>query len=191
MNISKNGLNLIKQFEGCSLKAYKCFPQEKYYTIGYGHYGSDVKGDMTITQSKADSLLKQDIKKYESCVNKYNKIYNFNQNEFDALVSFAFNIGNIRQLTKNGTRNRNEIVRYITQYNKSNGTVIPGLTKRRCAEKCLFLTLPDNKQKSYEEIAKEVIAGKWGNGQSRKNKLEASGYNYKEVQKIVNKLLTK
>ena len=53
LKLSDKGLQLIKQFEGCRLKAYKCIITEKYYTIGYGHYGADVKKDMTITMEQA------------------------------------------------------------------------------------------------------------------------------------------
>ena len=67
MKISDNGLNLIKKFESCKLKAYKCVSTEKYYTIGWGHYGADVKADMVITQEQADLMLVSDIKKFESC----------------------------------------------------------------------------------------------------------------------------
>ena len=106
LNVSKNGLEMIKSFEGLRLKAYKCVPTEKYYTIGYGHYGADVKKDMSITESQAEALLKQDLAKAIKNVNTYNGKYNFNQNEFDALVSFAFNVGSINQLTALGTRNK-------------------------------------------------------------------------------------
>ena len=56
-DLSPNGLKLIKSFEGCKLTAYKCLPTEKYYTIGYGHYGSDVKAGMKITEEQAEELL--------------------------------------------------------------------------------------------------------------------------------------
>ena len=103
MKISKNGINLIKRFEGVRLKAYKADPSEKKWTIGYGHYG--VEAGLTITQAEAEEYLVKDLAKYEKKVNKYLSKYNFNQNQFDALVSFAFNIGSIDQLTANGTRN--------------------------------------------------------------------------------------
>ena len=61
MKTSNNGLLFIKRHEGCRLRAYKCFAHEKYYTIGYGHYGQDVKAGMTITQAQADELLKKDL----------------------------------------------------------------------------------------------------------------------------------
>lgn len=192
MNISSNGIALIKQFEGCRLKAYKCVSTEKYYTIGYGHYGSDVTKDMVITQPKADELLVSDLSKFVKHVNTYNAKYNFNQNQFDALVSFAFNIGSINQLTNNGKRTITEISNKITAYNKSGGKVIAGLVTRRKKEKELFdtpVTETTTTKKSNEEIAKEVIAGKWGNGNARKEALTKAGYDYKTIQSLVNKLL--
>lgn len=190
-SLSANGLNLIKSFEGCKLTAYKCVPTEKYYTIGYGHYGSDVKAGMTITLKRAEELLLQDCQKFVNHVNTYMGKYNFNQNQFDALVSFAYNIGSIKQLTANGTRTTAQISAKITAYNKSGGKVLKGLINRRAKEKALFDTPIKEvvNRKSIEEIAKEVIGGKWGNGANRKTALEKAGYNYKEVQSAVNKLL--
>lgn len=68
---SKNGIELIKSFEGCRLTAYKAVSTEQYYTIGYGHYGSDVYAGMTITQSQAEDMLSNDLKKYEGYVNTF------------------------------------------------------------------------------------------------------------------------
>lgn len=136
MKISKDGLNLIKSFEGLSLVAYKC--SAGVWSIGYGHTGG-VHRNLTITEETANEYLKRDIAKFENHVNEYDKIYHFNQNEFDALVSFAFNIGNIKQLTKNGTRTREHIAEKMLQYNKCNGKPLAGLTKRREKEHDLFL----------------------------------------------------
>lgn len=189
-SLSANGLNLIKSFEGCKLTAYKCVPTEKYYTIGYGHYGSDVKVGMTITLKRAEELLLQDCQKFVNHVNTYMDKYNFNQNQFDALVSFAYNIGNIKQLTANGTRTIAQISAKITAYNKSGGKVLNGLVKRRAKEKELFDTPTSTTvKKSNEEIAKEVVAGKWGNGNARKTALTKAGYDYNTIQTLVNKLL--
>lgn len=189
--LSASGLNLIKSFEGCKLTAYKCVPTEKYYTIGYGHYGSDVKAGMTITLKRAEELLLQDCQKFVNHVNSYMDKYNFNQNQFDALVSFAYNIGSIKQLTANGTRTTAQISTKITAYNKSGGKVLKGLVKRRAKEKALFDTPTSTTvtKKSNEEIAKEVVAGKWGNGNARKTALTKAGYDYKTIQSLVNKLL--
>jgi GH24 family phage-related lysozyme (muramidase) len=189
-NLSENGLNLIKSFEGCRLTAYKCLPTEKYYTIGYGHYGSDVTAGMKITKEQAEELLLQDCKKAIKNVNSFMSKYNFNQNQFDALVSFAFNVGSINQLTASGTRTLEQISSKITAYNKSGGRVIAGLVKRRAKEKELFDTPTSTTvKKSNKEIAKEVVAGKWGNGNARKTALTKAGYNYKIIQSLVNKLL--
>ncbi len=192
--ISDNGLKMIKSFEKPKLKAYKAVASEKYYTIGYGHYGSDVTKDMTITMSVAEQLLKQDLQEAVNHVNSYMSKYNFNQNEFDALVSFAFNIGNIRQLTALGTRSKATIASKMLQYNKCGGKVLAGLTTRRKKERELFLTPVASTESTaidYEAIAKEVIAGKWGNGSTRKTKLTNAGYDYSKVQQYVNKLLKK
>lgn len=140
MKISSAGLNLIKKFESCRLVAYKAVSTEKYYTIGYGHYGADVKKDMRITQAQADAYLAKDIAKFESNVNKYMSKYNFNQNQYDALVSFAYNVGSIDQLTANGSRTIAQISAKFSAYNKSGGKVLAGLTRRREAEKKLFDT---------------------------------------------------
>lgn len=187
--LSSTGLELIKSFESCKLYAYKCLPSEKFYTIGYGHYGSDVKKDMKITQKQADNLLLKDCEKFVNHVNTYMSTYNFNQNQFDALVSFAFNIGNINQLTASGTRTIEQISSKITLYNKSGGKVINGLVKRRAKEKELFDTPTKIKKKTNLEIAKEVIAGKWGNGNSRKTALIKDGYDYKAIQSLVNEMI--
>lgn len=70
MKISEKGIELIKSFEGFSPVACKCLPSEKYYTIGYGHYGADVKAGQTITKEGALELLKRDVAKIESAVNE-------------------------------------------------------------------------------------------------------------------------
>jgi len=113
-------------------------------TIGYGWTkpidGRPLTMGMTITQSKAESLLREGLKSYEAKVNKYTAKYNWNQNQFDALVSFCYNIGNIDGLTANGARSISEVAAKITSYNKAGGKVLPGLTNRRNAEKQLFLS---------------------------------------------------
>ena len=103
MKISQNGINLIKQFEGCRLTAYKPVPTEKYYTIGYGHYGADVAPGMKITQAQADAFLLSDLQKFENAVNATG--LKLNQNQFDALVSFTYNCGagNLKKLVTGRT----------------------------------------------------------------------------------------
>ena len=149
MKISKAGIDFIIGFEGFSAKACKCVSTEKYYTIGYGHYGSDVKKDDTISKEEARKLLEADLLSFEKKVSKYDSKYDFNQNEFDALVSFAYNVGSIDGLTKNGTRSKAEIAKYMTMYNRSGGHVLDGLTKRRNKEKELFLRKCEKENSAY------------------------------------------
>ena len=134
--INKSGLNLIKKYEGCKLTSYIC--PAGVLTIGYGHTGKDVKPNQTITKRKAISLLKKDLARFERHVQSYNYIYEWTDNEFSALVSFAFNIGNIDQLTAYGTRTRSQIRSAMLKYVKANGKTLPGLVKRRKAELKLF-----------------------------------------------------
>lgn len=138
MKISKKGLELIKKFEGLRLTAYKCFPHEEKWTIGYGHYGAK-EGDK-ITKAQAEQYLIKDVEKFENQVNKYQSIYNFNQNQFDALVSFAFNVGTIKGLTQNGTRSKSDIGCEILLYHHSGGKNIKGLADRRIEERKLYYT---------------------------------------------------
>lgn len=141
MKISQTGLKLIEEFEGCRLVAYA--DAVGVWTIGYGHT-KGVKKGQAITKEQAEHYLKQDVKTAENNVNKYYDRYKWNQNQFDALVSFAFNIGSIDQLTAKGTRSIAEISEKILQYNKAGGKVLAGLTRRRKAEKLLFDKKTDN-----------------------------------------------
>ncbi len=136
MRTSQNGINLIKQLEGCRLTAYKC--SAGVPTIGYGHTAG-VKMGQTITQVQAESYLKDDLMKYETKVMKYYDKYRFNQNEFDALVSFAYNVGSIDQLTAGGTRSRKVIAEKMLSYCKAAGKENTGLLRRRQKERALFL----------------------------------------------------
>ena len=134
--INKSGLNLIKKYEGCKLTSYIC--PAGVLTIGYGHTGKDVKPNQTISKRKAINLLKKDLARFERHVQSYNYIYEWTDNEFSALVSFAFNIGNIDQLTAYGTRTRSQIRSAMLKYVKANGKTLQGLVKRRKAELKLF-----------------------------------------------------
>lgn len=135
MKISQRGIDLIKKFEGCRLSAYK--DPVGVLTIGYGHTKGVQMGD-TITQEEADNLLREDLAIYEKQVMKYDDKYHWNQNQFDALVSFAYNIGSIDQLTSNGRRSIKTISDKIPEYNKAGGEVLEGLRRRRNEEKALF-----------------------------------------------------
>lgn len=140
MKTSQKGIDMIKGFEGFRAQSYRCVITEKYLTIGYGHYGPDVKMGQVITKAQGEELLKKDLIRFEACVNKYDHIYDFNQNEFDALVSFAVNIGNIDQLTSCGTRSRKVIAEKMLLYVNSGGKKLQGLVNRRKAEHDLFLS---------------------------------------------------
>ena len=157
MKISENGLNLIISFEGFCPKATKAVKTEKYYTIGYGHYGKDVGEKQTITKEEALTLLKKDMKRFETKVMKYNNCYNFTQNEFDSLVSFAYNVGNIDKLTAKGTRTKKEIADAMLLYIKSGGNVLDGLRKRRIKERELFLKCStSNFYPKYNGASKDI-----------------------------------
>lgn len=184
MKTSQSGIELIKSFEGLRLKSYKAISSEKYYTIGYGHYG-ETNPNRTITKEEAEAILVSDLSKFEKNVNSINERggYNFNQNEFDALVSFAYNIGSINQLTNYGKRTRDEIRAKIPAYNKANGYVLSGLTKRRKKELELFntpVTTSYTEDTTIKEIVDDVIAGKFGNGDIRERNI------YSVIQYFVN-----
>lgn len=183
MKTSKSGIKLIKQFEGLRLYAYKPVATEKFYTIGYGHYGPDVSRETHITEAQAEELLKNDLTKFEKAVTDLNR--NWTQYQFDALVSFAANCGtgNLKKLVSG--RDILQIADAFLLYNKAGGKVLSGLVRRRRMERTLFL-----KDNNLEAIAREVIDGKWGNGRARKEKLTEAGYDYSAVQMIVNRLVT-
>ena len=138
MVVDEKGYNLIKQFEGLRLTAYRC-PAGKW-TIGYGHT-KGVKKGMYISEAVATYFLIQDVQRVEPTINSYDGIYHWTQNEFDALASFAFNcgIGNLKKLIKYGQRTKAQIADAILLYNKANGRVLRGLVRRRNAERELFV----------------------------------------------------
>ena len=153
MVMSENGYSLIKQFEGCKLTAYKALPTEEYYTIGWGHCGADVYDGMKITQEQADAYLVQDVATSQTAVNTFlNKNgIRIGQNQYDALVSFTYNLGNVwvstptfqlKTILLDGYQNYtdSQIRTAFTNWKKSGGNVIPGLIRRRNAEADLFLT---------------------------------------------------
>ena len=144
MEINDVGLSLIIQYEGFSANPYK-LPGEQYYTCCYGHYGPDVVPNKVYTVAEGRELLKQDIERAERAVKLYDKTYHWNINQFSALCSFAYNIGNIGSLTLYGYRSIEEISEAILLYNKdSRGKKLPGLVARRKAEQELFNTPVDD-----------------------------------------------
>lgn len=140
--IGKNGLELIKCFEGCKLVAYKC--PAGVWTIGYGHTGlvdgKKIISGMCITDVKAEQLLKQDCQKFANYVDDRNLVpMPLNIYQRDALISFAFNCGQGNLKTLCANRTTEQIADKILLYNKAGGKVLPGLTRRREAERELFL----------------------------------------------------
>ena len=133
---SEEGVALIKRFEGCVLKAYKAVATERYWTIGFGHYGPDVHQGDVITMERATELLKLDLQNTEAAVNKAGK---WEQHEFDALVSFTYNCGpgNMGLLLRD--RNKQQIADAMLLYVKSGGITLQGLVRRRRAERQMFL----------------------------------------------------
>lgn len=139
MNISERGLDLIKSFEGCRLSSYKC-PSNKW-TIGYGHTQGVCEG-MVITQEQADKFLFEDVQRFVNAVNQYQSRFNFNQNEYDALVSFTYNCGEGSLAAVMSCCNtKQEIAEECKLYNKSSdGQVLAGLVRRREEEYKLFMS---------------------------------------------------
>ena len=144
MKISQKGLNLIKEFEGCYLHPYKCVANK--WTIGYGHTKGVNQNTRPINQQEAEEILKNDVSSFENLVNNKSIVpQQINQNQFDALVSFAFNLGqrNLRELCNDnyppGEKTVDHIANEITLYNKVNGKFCKGLANRREKEKKLFL----------------------------------------------------
>lgn len=143
MKASQNCINLIKRFEGCRLEAYKPTPND-VWTIGYGHTGNVQKGDV-ISKDNAEFLLKNDLQRFECAINvEVLPKCSLTQNEFDALVSFVFNVGignfyssTLLKLLKAGKKK--EAAAQFDRWIYQKKTVLPGLVKRRQAEKELFL----------------------------------------------------
>jgi lysozyme len=147
MNISESGINLIKSFEGLRLQPYLC--PAGVATIGYGctHYANGetvTLDDDPITIRDADALLRGTLKSYEQAVNEVVTVP-LTQGQFDALVSFAYNIGigklkGSTLLRKLNAGNYRGAAAEFDKWTHGGGQVLPGLVKRRAAEKALFLS---------------------------------------------------
>ena len=143
MTISQEGIALIKRFEGCELKSYRC--SAGVPTIGYGST-KGVSMDMEITQERAEALLIEDISDFEEEVNKCVKVP-LTQNQFDALVAWTFNLGgpNLRNSTMLKVLNEGEYEKVpseMKRWNKAAGKTLDGLIRRREAESLLFKDEP-------------------------------------------------
>lgn len=148
MKLDKSGYDLIKSFEGLSLKPYKC--SAGIATIGYGntYYENNVKvqmSDAVITKQRAEDLLKLNADRF--AVKVSNIVHKpINQNQFNALVSFAYNVGSgalaSSTLLKLVNINPNDamIAKEFLRWNKAGGKPIQGLTNRRIKESALYFT---------------------------------------------------
>ena len=144
MNISNKGIELIKKFEGCRLKAYQ--DSVDVWTIGYGHTEGVYEG-MEISQHQADIMLGSDLVKYANYINEYVTV-SLNPNQFDALTSWVYNLGpgNLKSSTMLKVLNEgnyDDVPFQIKRWNKAGGKVLKGLVRRREAEAELFATGDD------------------------------------------------
>lgn len=146
MQTSEKGIALIKQFEGCKLTAYQ--DSVGVWTIGYGWTqpvdGKPIRAGMTIKQETAERLLKTGLVSYENDVSRLVKV-NLTQGQFDALVSFTYNLGARPLSTSTLLRKLNSgdyagAADEFLRWNKAGGKVLNGLTRRREAERALFLS---------------------------------------------------
>jgi lysozyme len=139
VNISEEGISLIKKFEGCELRSYQ--DAVDVWTVGYGHT-KDVKPGQMITKEEAEEMLIEELTEYCSYVETAVEVP-LHQNQFDALVSWTYNLGptNLNSSTMLKKLNAGEyedIPEQIKRWNKAGGKVLPGLERRRLAESLLF-----------------------------------------------------
>jgi lysozyme len=151
MKTNAAGVALIKRFESCKLEAYLC--PAGVWTIGWGHTGASAKQGTKITQHMADIIFEHDLTQYERDVTSLTEGVALNENEFSALVSFAYNcgsdideddipegLGDSRLLKKLCAGDRLGAANEFLKWNKSKGRVLAGLVARRAEERLLFLT---------------------------------------------------
>jgi lysozyme len=139
MRISQEGVNLIKHFEGCRLEAYKC--PAGVWTIGYGHTANVKEGD-SIDQEAAEAFLIEDLESFEQAVTRLVEVP-LTQQQFDALVSWTFNlgVGNLAESTllrKLNNYQYAEVPEQMMRWVRAGGQVLDGLVRRRAAEAALF-----------------------------------------------------
>jgi len=140
MQISEEGLSLIKKFEGCELEAYLC--PAGVWTIGYGHT-KDVKEGDKINKEEAEYLLQEEMIEYEGYVNDFVEV-TLQQHQYDSLVSFCYNLGggSLKKSTLLKVLNDSkyeEVPAQIRRWNKAGGEVLEGLVRRREAEAVMFM----------------------------------------------------
>jgi lysozyme len=139
MKTSKDGLQLIKDFEGLELNAYKC--AAGVWTIGYGHI-KGVQEGMSISEARANEMLNEELTEYENYINKGVTVP-LSQCQFDAMVSWVYNLGNgnLSSSTLLKVLNSGDyagVPAQMLRWNKAGGKVLAGLTRRRQAEADMF-----------------------------------------------------
>ena len=139
-HVDQKGIDLIKQFEGCRLKAYQ-LAGESNYTIGYGHSGADVLPNMTISQARAEELLKIDLVRFENYVKRYVTDIVLTQNRLNALTSYTYNRGpgKLKNELAANCHTVEEYAEGIVKYWGSAQRYKEALIKRRMKERELFL----------------------------------------------------
>ena len=139
MRTGPQGIELVRHFEGCRLDAYLC--PAGVWTVGYGHT-ADVKEGDSIDQEAAEAFLIEDLEEFEDHVQRLVEV-DLNQDQFDALVSWTFNLGygNLAESTLLAKLNDGlyeEVPEQIKRWTRAGGVILPGLVKRRNAEAALF-----------------------------------------------------
>jgi lysozyme len=139
MKTSKDGLQLIKDFEGLELNAYKC--AAGVWTIGYGHI-KGVQEGMSISEARANEMLNEELTEYENYINKGVTVP-LSQCQFDAMVSWVYNLGNGNLTSSTLLKVLNSgdyagVPAQMLRWNKAGGKVLAGLTRRRQAEADMF-----------------------------------------------------
>jgi lysozyme len=141
MKTNQAGRELIKRFEGCRLKAYQCSAGK--WTIGWGST-SNAREGMEISQERADTFFELDLMDFEWGVDRL-LIVDLNENQYSALVSFAYNVGlsafagsTLLRMLNHGLFD--EAAEQFLKWTRAGGKILPGLVARRAAERELFLT---------------------------------------------------
>lgn len=183
--MNKEGLALLKSLEGCRLTAYK-LSNEKYYTIGYGHYGADVKKGQAITQAEAEALFLKDLEKFEKHVDNVavKKFGALTPNQHAALTSYCYNrgLGGLKELINNSSTIE-DVARNFPIYWGSNTTYKNALINRRKKEQALFVSAPSadvyypryGGSSNLLDTIFKAIGAPYGNVAKRKPVAQANG----------------
>jgi lysozyme len=163
MQVNENGLTLIRKFEGFRARAYR--DAVGVWTIGYGHTSRagppQVKAGLVVTRARAAQILAKDVAMFaEGVAGLVTAV--LNDNQFSALVSFAYNVGlgNFRKSSVLSAVNREDfeaVPRRLALWSRAGGRVLPGLVRRRAAEAALFATEVDSPEGGLVEVLKPIV----------------------------------